>query len=215
MRDATTVAIVDDHELIGLAIRGILADADGLEFTRHTFTVSALVSGPRDADLVLLDLNLRDGSHPAENVAALKRWGAKVLVLTSAENPYLVREAARTAAEGLVRKSAPTEVLRTALFDAARGHLALSPEWASALDTDPLMAAAPLTEREREVLSLYASGLGAKQVASRLFVSENTVDDHLRRIRSVYQQIGRPAATKIDLYRRGVEDGFLPGPTRG
>lgn len=215
MTDATTVAIVDDHELIALAVRGILADADGLDFARHAPTVAALVSGPCDADIVLLDLNLRDGSHPAANVTALTQWGAKVIVLTSAEDPYLVREAARTAAEGLVRKSAPTEVLVKALREAARGHLALGPEWASALDTDPLLAAAPLTDREREVLSLYASGLGAKQVARQLFVSENTVDDHLRRIRSVYQQIGRPAATKIDLYRRGVEDGFLPGPTRG
>ncbi|TQJ30787.1 LuxR family two component transcriptional regulator [Microbacterium sp. SLBN-146] len=209
------IAIVDDHELIALAIQGILADTDGLAFARHAPTVSALVSRPRDADIVLLDLSLRDGSSPAENVEALREWGAAVVVLTSAEDPYLVREAARTAAEGLLRKSARSEVLRASLLDAARGRLAVSPEWASALDTDPLMDAAPLTDRERQVLSLYASGLGAKQVASRLYVSENTVDDHLRRIRSIYQQIGRPAATKIDLYRRGVEDGFLPGPTRG
>lgn len=215
MTDAATVAIVDDHELIALAVRGILAQTDDLVFARHAPTVGELVSHPRDADLVLLDLRLRDGSRPADNVAALREWGARVLVLTSAENPYLVREAARTAAEGVVRKSAPAEVLHQALRDAARGDLPLSPEWASALDTDPLMDAAPLTDREREVLSLYASGLGAKQVARQLYVSENTVDDHLRRIRSVYQQIGRPAATKVDLYRRGVEDGFLPGPTRG
>lgn len=209
------IAIVDDHELIALAIQGILADTDGLSFARHAPTVSALVSRPRDADIVLLDLNLRDGSTPAENVEALREWGAAVVVLTSAEDPYLVREAARTAAEGVLRKSTRSDVLRASLLDAARGRLAVSPEWASALDTDPLMDAAPLTDRERQVLSLYASGLGAKQVASQLYVSENTVDDHLRRIRSIYQQIGRPAATKIDLYRRGVEDGFLPGPTRG
>ncbi len=96
----------------------------------------------------------------------------------------------------------------------AQGQPALGPEWASALDADPLLAAAPLTEREREVLSLYASGLGVKQVARALFVSENTIDDHLRRIRSIYQQIGRPprrrsistvAAWKTDICRPPAE----------
>jgi len=209
------IALVDDHELVALAVRGIVAGEPGLVFARYEPTVAALVARPPDADVVVLDLNLRDGTTPEQNVAAVSEWGAHVLVLTSAEDPYLVRAASRTAARGIVRKSAPPEALREALLAVARGDLALSTEWASALDADPLLAAAPLTDREREVLSLYASGMGVKQVAAALFVSENTIDDHLRRIRHIYQQIGRPAATKIDLYRRGVEDGYLPGPGRG
>ena len=61
---------------------------------------------------------------------------------------------------------------------------------------------------------MYASGLGARDVATRLFISENTVNDHLRRIRSVYHQLGRPAATKVELYQRGLEDGYVPVPRR-
>jgi len=63
------------------------------------------------------------------------------------------------------------------------------------------------------VLALYASGMAAKSVARRLHVTENTVDDHIRRIRQVYSQLNRPANTKVELYQRGMEDGILPYPT--
>jgi DNA-binding CsgD family transcriptional regulator len=86
-------------------------------------------------------------------------------------------------------------------------------EWAVAVDSDPALRSAPLTAREREVLALYATGLGAKSVARQLNVSENTIADHIRRIRTVYAQLARPANTKVELYQRGLEDGFLPPPT--
>ena len=215
MTQPARIAIVDDHELMALAVQGLVDEQEGCRFTRHSATVRGLVGVRRDSDVVLLDLSLRDGSTPADNVAALRAWGAQVLVLTSAENPYLVREASRTEALGIVRKSAPREVLLEAVSAAARGDHVPSTEWASALDTDPLLHSAPLTAREREVLTLYASGLGAREVGARLFVSENTVNDHLRRIRAVYHQLGRPASSKVELYQRGIEDGYVPAPRRG
>ncbi|MGP6205124.1 LuxR C-terminal-related transcriptional regulator [Microbacterium sp. F2] len=208
------VAVVDDHELVALALQSVLTDVDDLDFDRHARTVAALTTRPREADVVVLDLSLRDGSDPAANVAALRQWGARVLVLTSAEDPYLVREASRTEALGILRKTAPRTALVDALRSVAAGDHVPSTEWASAIDSDPLVHAAPLTPREREVLALYASGMGAREVATALFVSENTVNDHLRRIRAVYHHLGRPAATKVELYRRGLEDGFFPAPRR-
>ncbi|OJV95685.1 MAG: helix-turn-helix transcriptional regulator [Microbacterium sp. 67-17] len=209
------VAVVDDHELVALALQSLLAGDQELVFDRHALTVSSLVSSPRAADVVVLDLSLRDGSDPVSNVDALRAWGARVLVLTSAENPYLVRKASRTEALGILRKSAPREVLLAAIRSAHAGQYVPSTEWASAIDSDPLLRAAPLTAREREVLALYASGMGARDVAAALFVSENTVNDHLRRIRTLYHRLGRPATTKVELYQRGIEDGFVPTPTRG
>jgi DNA-binding NarL/FixJ family response regulator len=211
----TRVAIVDDHELVAMAVRAIIDEAPGLVFARHERAMDALIRRPRDADLVVLDLSLPDASDPEANVRAATAWGASVLILTAAENPYLVREASRTDALGIVRKSVPREILAAALLAAARGEYVPTTEWASALDTDPLLRAAPLTAREREVLGLYAVGLGAKEVGAALYVSENTVNDHLRRIRTVYHQLGRPAATKVELYQRSLEDGFLPVPRRG
>ena len=215
MSEQARVGVVDDHELVALAVGGLVDATEGLVFSRHERTAAAMVRLMRDDDVVLLDLSLRDGSSPAENVAALRAWGAQVLVLTSAENPFLVREASRTDILGIVRKSLPGADLVAAVAAAASGRHVPSAEWASALDTDPILSSAPLTAREREVLALYASGMGAREVGARLFVSENTVNDHLRRIRAVYQQLGRPAATKVELYQRGIEDGFVPAPSRG
>lgn len=208
------VAIVDDHELVAMAVAEMIGATPELVFVRHESSVARLVARPRDADLVILDLSLPDGSAPGVNVDAVTAWGVSVLILTSAENPYLVREAARTAALGVLRKSAPRATLVEAMVSAARGDHVPSTEWASALDTDPLLGSAPLTAREREVLGLYALGMGAKEVGAALFISENTVNDHLRRIRSIYRDIGRPAVTKVELYQRSLEDGFLPVPRR-
>src|SRR5690606_38680908 len=189
---------VDDHALVAMAVRSLVADAPGLEFVGHAESVAELFQHVGPADLVLLDLRLRDGSTPAANVERIRRWGAAVLVLTSGEDPYLIREVSRTEVLGIVRKSAPPAALLDAIVAAAAGDSIATTEWAAALDSDPAIAGAALTDREREVLTLYASGLGAKQVATRLGISENTIDDHLRRIRAAYQAVERPANTKVE-----------------
>ncbi|RFA11227.1 helix-turn-helix transcriptional regulator [Subtercola boreus] len=211
---STRVAVVDDHQLVAIAVQSLVDSADDLVFARHAPTVDDLVRPMLDADLVLLDLSLRDFTDPGTNVRRIRDWGADVLVLTSGEDPFLVRSASRAEVLGIMRKSAPRDSLVAAIQAAARGQHVPTTEWASALDTDPLLDGAPLSRREREVLGLYASGLGAREVATRLFISENTVNDHLRRIRSLYQSLGRPAATKVELYQRGVEDGYVPAPRR-
>ena len=62
------------------------------------------------------------------------------------------------------------------------------------------------------MLALYASGEKAERVAHLLGISRDTVLDHVRRIRLKYVERDRPAHTKVDLYRRAVEDGVLPEP---
>ena len=67
----------------------------------------------------------------------------------------------------------------------------------------------PVHDREAEVLALYASGETAERVARLLFISRETVLDHVRRIRTKYAAADRAAPTKVDLYRRAVEDGLV------
>lgn len=209
---AARVAIVDDHELVAVAVGGLIRSHPALDYVGHATTVSGLLALNLAADLVVLDLHLRDDSPPSVNVERLRASGAEVIVLTSGENPYLIREVSRTEVLGILRKSGTPDEIIEAIAGAATGRTIVTTEWAAAIDSDPELRAAPLTLREREVLALYASGLGAKAVARQLSVSENTIDDHIRRIRVVYAQIHRPANTKVELYRRGMEDGYLPFP---
>jgi len=206
------VAVVDDHELVVSALQERIDADPALEFAGSADTVGALIRSTPPAELVILDLHLPDGSHPSENVRRLNAWGAAVLVLTSGEDPFLMREVSRAGVLGIVRKSAPADRILGVIRAAAQGEPFVSSEWAAVVESDPQLGAAPLSDREREVLGLYASGLGAKSVAQRLHISENTVMDHVRRIRAVYAQLSRPANTKVDLYQRGLEDGYLPFP---
>lgn len=207
------VAIVDDHALVALAIGPQIEADPELRYLGHAHDLAELeLMRPRPS-LVLLDLLLRDGSLPTDNVHRARRLGAEVLVLTSGDNRYLLREAMRAPTLGIVRKSAPPEQIIAAIRAAARRDPLVSTEGAMIVDTDPELQGAPLTDREREVLALYAAGAGAKNVAHELGISENTVNDHLKRIKAVYQRLGRPANTKVELFRRGIEDGLLPVPS--
>lgn len=63
------------------------------------------------------------------------------------------------------------------------------------------------------MLAMFADGAKAQAVAYANQISPATVEDYVRRIRAKYVRAGRPAPTKVDLYKRAVEDGFLPSPS--
>ncbi len=202
------VGIVDDHEVTVLGVVALLAETQDLRVCGQAATVPELLVGGETYDVVVLDLRLADGSSPRDNVAALAATGARVLAYTSGEDPALLRAAARAGVSGMVRKGEPPDVLIDAVRQAVRDEVVASTEWAAAIDADR-DTAPHLTAREAEVLALYASGEKADRVARLLGISRDTVLDHVRRIRVKYAELDRPAHTKIDLYRRAVEDGYL------
>lgn len=204
------VGLVDDHAIVALAVEAVVAEVPGLTFAGSADTVPELLEKWPDIDLAILDLRLADGSSPVANVDRLTAAGARTMVLTSGESPYLMRAVAKCPIVGLLRKSAPREVLETALREIVAGEIQLSTEWAAVMDSDPDIESAGLSPQEERVLAQFAQGVKAQTVAYDLAIAKNTVDDYVRRIRAKYAAIGRPAHTKIDLYQRAVEDGILP-----
>lgn len=197
--------------MVVVGIRALLGATPDLEVVAIASSVPALVADAVDLDVVILDLRLPDGSDPAGNVSALLAIGASVLAYTSGEDASLVRAAARAGVHGMVRKSEPGVQLVAAIRGVAAGTVAASSDWAAAIDADP-DSSVRLTDRETEVLRLYASGEKADRVARLLGIGRETVLDHIRRIRLKYAADDRPAHTKVDLYRRAVEDGVIPTP---
>ncbi|BDZ53786.1 response regulator transcription factor [Agromyces marinus] len=211
----TTVAIVDDHEAVRLGLRAACADA-GYVVVADTADVAALLGLLDDpkvdpARVVLLDLSLGDGSRVTDNVRAVLAAGSQVLVHSIADRVAAVREALAAGAAGVIPKSAPTSAVIAAIATVARGEALNNVEWASAIEADREFAKAQLGRRERDVLNLYASGLPLKLVAQKLGIAHSTAREYLDRIRAKYVEVGRPAPTKVDLLRRAVEDGILPG----
>jgi two-component system uhpT operon response regulator UhpA len=206
------VGIVDDHESVRLGLSAACQNA-GFEVILTAPTVRDLVEGldGRACDVVVLDLSLGDGSVVTDNVQQVQATGAAVLVHSIADRVASVREAIAAGAAGVIPKSSPTTTVMAAVASVARGDVLNNLEWATAIDADRDFAKAQLGRRERDVLHLYASGLPLKMVAMQLGIAHSTAREYLDRIRVKYVEVGRPAPTKVDLLRRAVEDGILPG----
>lgn len=213
MAERRTIALVEDHALIAVGFRDLVAGADDLVLAGMVESVADLPSLKADLDLVVLDLRLSDGSSPQDNVNDIHKLGAHVLVYTGAEDRRLIQSAARSGALGLIRKSAEPSVLLDAIRTAAHGREVFGADWAAAIDADAQLHDAGLSAREQQILSLYASGETAASVARRTGISKDTVSEYVTRIRRKYSDAGRPANTRVDLYRRAIEDGILEGPS--
>ncbi|MBN9644842.1 LuxR C-terminal-related transcriptional regulator [Corynebacterium mendelii] len=211
-----TVAAVDDHAVSLAGLSAMLAPHPEIQLVACAGTVVDLFAGLSSTPaVVLVDLRLADGSDPFDNVSAIKAAGAAALVFSALDSPYLIRRALAAGVHGLVNKAAPDTELVDAIAHAATGATYATADWASLIDSDPLTGQVDLTDRQRDILELYAMGEPAKRVATLLGLAKTTVQDHVDRIRAKYAAAGRPAYTKVDLLRRGMEDGFIKGPGDG
>lgn len=206
------IGVIEDFESQLKGLETVIGEAEGMTYVGGAGTVDDLLSISTDFDLVVLDLRLEDGSTPKANAAQLHAHDIKVLVFTTADYPDLVRSAISAGVLGVIRKSARNSELVDAIRLAAQGQTVATMDWAAAIDADPDIATVDLSPRQREVLELYAAGEPAARVASITGLSVETVNAYLARIRRKYADAGRPAPTKTELYKRALEDGWLPIP---
>ena len=206
------IGIIDDHPAFVLGLSAILNAQHDLQVVAAASTARALVGERMRLDLVLLDIALSDGSSPASNLERLAALKAPVLVLAGKDldRAPLVQQAMAAGALGAIARSESAERIVEAARRGAQGAVVLRRPNGQLLASASL---APenflLSERETEVLRLYAGGQTADLVAAALFISRDTVNDHIRRIRAKYAAAGRPAPTKVDLFKRAVEDGLV------
>jgi DNA-binding NarL/FixJ family response regulator len=208
------VAAVDDHPIIRDSVASwVMADESDIRVVGTAASVDALLAGPgRHADVVLLDLDLEDGSNTERNVAAIVAAGAAVLVLSASDKPLAVRLAMRAGALGYALKSEQTDQIRAAIREVAAGRDWISPRLATIFATDDAADRPALSQQETRALQLYATGMPLKSVARKMTISDETVKQYLARVREKYALAGRAAPTKLELYHRAVEDGHLPPP---
>jgi DNA-binding NarL/FixJ family response regulator len=189
-----SVLIVDDAELFREALRaaftqegfdvvGVAADAmTGIDMTRE-----------HEPDLVMLDL-LMPGMSGLEVVGTMVKTSPKsrVVLLTASESAQDLLAAVKAGASGYMTKDTPLPRLVAAMNDVLDGGAALSPAMGGKLFSalrDMLrhhggsVARTPeLTGRELEVLAMVADGMTSREISERLYISENTVRNHVRNI---------------------------------
>jgi DNA-binding NarL/FixJ family response regulator len=204
------VAIVDDHEAVRFGFEAICRKF-GFVLVGSSSTVPDLIEEIRgqDCHVVVTDLSLEDGSQVSQNISALVELGPAVLVFSIADKPSLIRAAVQSGATAIVPKSQSMAQLARAIELAAQGVILNNVETISQIDADAAFKYASLSDREIEVVALYAAGMSMKQVAFALNIKQSSVKEHIDRVRVKYAKLGREAGTKIDLFRRAVEDGIL------
>ena len=208
MDQACSIIVVDDHDIIAKGCRLVFEDA-GMPWSVCWYASLRDVEWPDGRVLVILDLRLEDNSTPTQNLREIEQRGLPVIAYTSAESPILVLEAIAGGVLAIVRKSGPSSDLVRAIQDALDGRPSASLDWAAALDADEDFVVDYLAPIEADVLAHYAEGEKSETVARILNLSKNTVNTYVARIRDKYRAAGRPADTRVDLFRRAAEDGLV------
>ncbi|GAA4481353.1 response regulator transcription factor [Rhodococcus olei] len=185
------VAVVDDHPVFRLGMVALLSTLDGIEVVAEASSAAeAAAAVTADVDVVLMDIELGDGSGVEATRALVARFPAlRVLMVTMHEDDDAVVASVRAGARGYLVKGAGPDEVERALRAVAHGELILGA--AVAERAMGFMAAsrglAPdvfpeLTEREREVLDLVAAGLDTATISRRLVLSPKTVRNHTSNI---------------------------------
>ncbi|MEN9956919.1 MAG: hypothetical protein RIR46_527 [Actinomycetota bacterium] len=208
--ELVSVAIVDDHDAIRLGFKGA-CEGYNFDLKASASTVSELIEALASTvpQVIVLDLSLADGSAVEDNVQRVLATGAQVLIYSIADKRNLVRAAIKAGAAAIVPKSQSMDELANAIRLVAAGVYVNNTQTTAAIDSDVEFKEAKLSPREREVLTLYASGMALKQVAFALNIKMNTAKEHIDRVRTKYADIGRPVSSKTELLLRAIEDGLM------
>ncbi|HEV3359078.1 MAG TPA: response regulator transcription factor [Pseudonocardiaceae bacterium] len=201
-----TIAAVDDDRMLLTGLRAWLAPVEGVDLIATAATVPEFLALHTTVDVVLLDLNLRDGSSPAANVRALLGRDVAVLVVSTIPDAEHVLATIEAGAAGYVTKDNDLPALVDAIRDVAAGGAAVSPELAFVLSTDRRPERPRLSAQETLVLRTYASGATLQATARRAGIAYGTAREYLERIKRKYTDTGRPTRTKLDLVDRVRED---------
>jgi len=184
------VLIVDDHPMMRKGL------ADLLELEQSLKSAGEAKNGEEalklalqlSPDIILLDLNM-PGMNGIETIKAMRTAGvdSRILVFTVSDEKQNLTDALKEGADGYLLKDMEPEDLIENIKMSSQGKTTISPELVSTLASAFRARQVPakrdinlLTEREKQVLKLVASGLTNKMIARRLDIAEGTIKVHVK-----------------------------------
>ncbi|MCX4970243.1 response regulator transcription factor [Streptomyces sp. NBC_00654] len=196
MTATVRILLCDDHAVVRAGLLALLGSEPDIEVVGEAGSgeeAVALAAGLAP-DVVLMDLQLGAGIDGVEATRRIAAAGsepgagtAHVLVLTTYDTDADITRAIEAGATGYLLKAERPEELFAAIRSAAQGRTTLSPPVASRVMARMRKPLPTLTERELDILGQLSQGLGNRDIARALFISEATVKTHLGRI---YDKLG-------------------------
>jgi DNA-binding NarL/FixJ family response regulator len=212
------IVVADDHPIF----RDGLCKLLGLE---EDFEVVAQASDGRQVldvlqqylpDILLLDLKMPglDGLATLQRLQAVKNK-TRVIVLTASDDKNEFVQAMKLGTSGIVLKQTATELLIKSIRKVHAGEIWLDSHTTAAVirqfvaaDDAPQQSSAPqqqsrererspLSQREREIVALVAQGFKNKEMAEKMFISEQTVKNHLH---NIFDKLGVSDRLELALY---------------
>ena len=205
MESTIRILLADDHAVFREGLRAVLGSEPDMEIVGEAATGTEVVERAAELrpDVILMDIQMPgiNGIEATRHIRSA-RPDVGVVVLTMFEDDDSVFSAMRAGARGYVLKGAdPSEILKV-VRAVADGEAYFGPEIARRLMdffstpkiVSPVEALPELTPRERDILDLIAQGHSNAKIAARLFVSPNTVRNHITHIFAKLQVADRAQA---------------------
>ncbi len=220
--DPIRVLIADDHALFRRGLEMVLQGEPGLELVGQASDGQEAVklAGEVVPDVVLMDIRMpkMTGIEAARKMKEVAP-SAKIVILTISDEDDDLFEAIRAGASGYLLKDIPLDELAGSVRAVHGGQSLINPSMAGKLLTEfatlakrdteeeeaQHVAPPKLTDREMEVLKLVARGMNNRDIAKELFISENTVKNHVRNILEKLQIHSRMEAVMIAVRQKLIE----------
>jgi len=215
--------IVDDHALFRRGLEMVLDEEPDIDLVGQASDGTEAVEKAAESlpDVVLMDIRMPkitgiEACRATKEVAP----SAKIVMLTISDEEEDLFEAIRAGASGYLLKDIPLDEVAEAVRSVHGGQSLINPSMAGKLlsefatlakrDTEEEervqhVAAPKLTDREMEVLKLVARGMNNRDIAKELFISENTVKNHVRNILEKLQIHSRMEAVMIAVREKLIE----------
>lgn len=197
------ILLVDDHPLIRRGLGSVIAETEGMTVVGEAVDGMQGIKRARDLspDLVLMDIFMPTMNGVEATAIILKNhpW-MKVMMLTISDSEEDLYNAIKAGASGYLLKNVRPDDLVDAIRQVVQGGAIITPNLAPRIISDLVdekadaQSPTALTQREREVLELVSAGMSNREIANKLFVSENTVKTHLRNVMDKYHFKNRAEA---------------------
>ena len=195
---------VDDHPLLREGIAAIIDHQPDMQMVAQAANAHEALEQFRKhrPDVTLMDLRLPDRSGIETMIAIRSEFpDARVIMLTTFEGDVEIKHALEEGARGYMLKSMPPKELVEVIRQVHAGKKRIPPQLAAQLAEH--MSDETLTEREVEVLGQISGGNRNRDIAERLFITEETVKVHIKHIMEKLGASDRTQAVAIGI-RRGI-----------